>query len=84
MALTRASGLDAWVDLAAGWVLAGAGLAAWLRAPRSRIGPLLVARRAAWFLGTLVGASTPSGARTWAARRGSSSRATPGSWSRRW
>ena len=61
MAHDAGLGLDAWVDLAAGWILAGSGLAAWLLAPRSRIGPLLVAAAGAWFLGTLVGASTPFG-----------------------
>lgn len=53
--------LDAWVDLAAGWILAGSGLAAWLLVPRSRIGPLLVASAGAWFLGTLIGTTTPFG-----------------------
>ena len=38
------------VDLLTGWTVAGAGLVAWTGRPASRIGPLLVASGAAWFL----------------------------------
>ncbi|MFN8619624.1 MAG: hypothetical protein U0869_02600 [Chloroflexota bacterium] len=38
------------LSLASGWVTAAAGLTAWLRAPTSRVGPLLVAAGAAVFL----------------------------------
>lgn len=51
--------LGATIDLLAGWVLAGAGLAAWVAAPRSRIGPLLLASAAGWFVGTMA---TPTSA----------------------
>jgi signal transduction histidine kinase len=51
--------LGAIIDLLAGWVLAAAGLAAWVAAPRSRAGPLLLASAAGWFIGTLA---TPTSA----------------------
>lgn len=41
-------------DLATGWVLAGCGLIAWTRRPSNRIGALLTATSATWFLGTFA------------------------------
>ena len=38
------------MDLLTGWTVAATGLVAWARRPASRIGPLLVASGAAWFL----------------------------------
>jgi signal transduction histidine kinase len=38
------------IDLVTGWTVAGAGVVAWVWRPASRIGPLLVASGAAWFL----------------------------------
>jgi signal transduction histidine kinase len=39
------------LTLATGWLVAAMGLAAYLRAPASRVGPLVVACSAAWFIG---------------------------------
>jgi signal transduction histidine kinase len=44
-------------DLAAGWVLIGSGLVAWIRRPDSRFGPLMIASGAAWFAGDLAAAA---------------------------
>jgi signal transduction histidine kinase len=46
-------GFDEQRDLVTGWLIAGAGLAAWAWVPRSRVGPLLVVAGLAWFIGTL-------------------------------
>jgi hypothetical protein len=53
--------LAAVIDLLAGCVLAGAGLAAWVVSPRSRVGPLLMASGAGWFIGTLAVPTTAFG-----------------------
>jgi hypothetical protein len=53
--------LVAVVDLVAGWALATAGAAAWVVSPRSRVGPLLLASAAGWFIGTLAVPSTAFG-----------------------
>ena len=39
--------------LMTGWIVAGAGLIAWLRAPASRVGPMLVAVAVAWAVSSL-------------------------------
>jgi signal transduction histidine kinase len=38
------------IDLLTGWTVAATGLVAWIRAPASRTGPLLIASGAAWFV----------------------------------
>jgi signal transduction histidine kinase len=43
---------SALADLGVGWVLIGSGLFAWQRRAQSRVGPLLAASGAAWFLGS--------------------------------
>ena len=43
------------LDAATGVVCLGAGAIAWRRAPRSRLGPLLVLTAALWFLGSVAG-----------------------------
>src|SRR4051812_3855912 len=41
-----------WIpDLVTGWLLAGCGVVAWDRRPRSLVGPLLVATGGLWFVG---------------------------------
>ena len=69
--LVIAEGLVAWsvgfaafearaatLALLSGWIVAACGLLAWLRAPTSRIGSLLVAVAVAWFAGAFQGASS--------------------------
>ena len=51
-------GFSANLDLVAGWIVGGVGMAAWASAPRSRIGPLLVLSGVGWFAGTAVAPST--------------------------
>lgn len=41
-------------DLATGWVLAACGLVLWSRRPGNRVGPLLTATGATWFLGSIA------------------------------
>jgi hypothetical protein len=66
-ARTGASAMDIVRDVAVGWAFVGAGLVAWRRGPRSRIGPLMVAEGLTWFIGNLQGTDVPRlvGAGVW-------------------
>ena len=49
-----------WIaDLATGWLIACAGLLAWVRFPASLVGRLLVVMGLAWFAGNLSGSRVP-------------------------
>src|SRR5262245_65262874 len=48
--------------LGAGWALIASGAAFWLRSPRNRVGPLLVAAGFAWFLLEWINPRTGSAA----------------------
>jgi signal transduction histidine kinase len=54
-------GFAAQRDLLTGWLVAAAGLVAWARVPRSRIGPLLVGVGLTWFIGTVADPRTLPG-----------------------
>jgi signal transduction histidine kinase len=48
-----------WLDLAVGWTYMAAGLVAWWRRPRNRIGPLMTAFGFSWFMGNFAAAPAP-------------------------
>ena len=48
-----------WLDLAVGWTYIGAGVVAWSRRPRNRVGPLMTAFGFSWFMGNFEAAPVP-------------------------